>query len=120
MRNFWGSGSGIWNAAAAAAGCHGDCVSVAAGCQVCDDVIMISTGVADPISISFLTFEYFNSSQNTTNAVDQAALVAIWKGLTNSVGSLDRKLAPPAAPASAPPSAASLPHLHPLLKCPSI
>jgi len=44
MRNFWGSGSGIWNAAAAAAGCHGDCVSVAAGCQVCDDVIIEGGG----------------------------------------------------------------------------
>ena len=37
--------------------------------------------VSDPNSL--LIFLDFNSSQNTTDAVDQAALVAIWKGLTN-------------------------------------
>ena len=49
--------------------------------------MVISTGRADPI-FSFLLLVFlgiFNSSQ--TNAVDQAALSAFWKGLT-STGSL--------------------------------
>ena len=41
---FW-----IWIATADAGGCHGDCVSIVAACRVCDSIIMISTGVADPI-----------------------------------------------------------------------
>ena len=74
----------IWIAAAAEGGCHGDDVSIAAGCQVGDDVIMISTGVSDPI----LPLSLFSpSSQTTTNAVDQAALGAFWNGLT-SAGSI--------------------------------
>ena len=44
-----------WIAAADGGGCHGDCVSDAAGCQVCDDVILISTGVANLID-SLLIF----------------------------------------------------------------
>ena len=48
----------IWIAAAAGGDCHGDDVSEAAGCQVCDDVIMISTGVADPIPFFLISFGF--------------------------------------------------------------
>jgi len=45
--------------------------------------MVISTVVADLIESLFFDLDFFNSSQTTTNAVDQAALSAFWKGLTD-------------------------------------
>jgi len=62
-------------------------LSVAAGCQVGDDVIMIWGGFYGGwlIQFSILSFDLFEfvHSSGPTDPVDQAAMVALWNGLTN-------------------------------------
>ena len=70
-------------AAAAADGCHGDDTPIAAGNTVSDVISIEGLGFYEGCLIPSSFFRLKNRSQNTTNGADQAALIAIWNGLTS-------------------------------------